>query len=263
MIESKSDEYPKGSNILGTFGWRTHTIFNAVDASKQAVEILPAFGNRPLSLGIGCLGMPGHTAYFGLLDICKPQTGEVVVVTGAAGAVGSLVGQIAKIKQCKVIGLAGSDDKCNWLLNDLGFDVAINYKTANVADELRKAAPDGVDCYFDNVGGELSSLIMKQMRDFGRISICGSISSYNLSTAELPRVPILQPLFVTRQLAMEGFIVTRFKSRYQEGTSQLLKWIEAGQLKYEETVTDGFENMPNALIDMLRGNNTGKAVVKV
>lgn len=264
VIESKNVKLAVGTNVLSNFGWRTHTIYNtAEETGKRELSVLPDFGDRPLSLGLGCLGMPGNTAYFGFLDICKPKEGEVVVVTGAAGAVGSIVGQIAKIKGCKVIGFAGSNDKCDWLRNELGFDHAINYKSANVAEELRKAAPDGVDCYFDNVGGELSSMILKQMRDFGRISVCGSISSYNTPIAEWPKVPILQPLFVMRQLSMEGFVVYRFKHRYEEGINQLLKWVNAGQIKYEETVTNGFENMPQALIEMLRGQNTGKAIVKV
>lgn len=262
MIESKSDKYPVGTNILAKFGWRTQTIFNSDDAEKSDVNILPPFGERPLSLGLGCLGMPGSTAYFGLLDICRPKSGDVVAVTGAAGAVGSLVGQIAKIKGCKVIGFAGTDDKCSLLRNDFGFDYALNYKKAELAEELRKAAPDGIDCYFDNVGGELSSLILKQMRDFGRIAVCGSISSYNLPISQWPKVPIIQPLFVMRQLTMEGFIVTRYRARYQESISQLLKWIDADQIKYKETVTIGFENMPRAFIEMLRGGNTGKAVIK-
>lgn len=207
--------------------------------------------------------MPGNTAYFGFLEICKPKAGDVVAVTGAAGAVGSLVGQIAKIKGCKVIGLAGSDDKCDWLKNELNFDHAINYKTANVKEALREAAPDGIDCYFDNVGGELSSVILNQMSQFGRISICGSISSYNLPVEQWPKVPILQPLFVMRQLTMEGFVVTRYNDRWMEGITKLAEWVMQGKIKYQETVTNDFENMPTALIEMLRGKNTGKAVVKV
>lgn len=223
--------------------------------------MLPAFGTHPLSLGLGVLGMPGNTAYFGFLDICKPQPGETVVVTGAAGAVGSIVGQIAKAKGCRVVGLAGDEAKCEWL-RLLGFDAAINYKTAGVAKALREAAPDGYDCYFDNVGGELSSTIISQMRTFGRIAVCGSISSYNTPAKEVPQVPILQPVFVFKQLSMQGFLVWRWADRWQQGIEDVLKLVEGGQVQYQETTTEGFENMPAAFIDMLRGGNTGKAVVK-
>lgn len=206
--------------------------------------------------------MPGNTAYFGFLDICQPKAGEVVVVTGAAGAVGSIVGQIAKLKGCKVIGVAGSDDKCKWLEEELGFDHTINYKTADISSALKKVAPDGVDCYFDNVGGEISSAIINQMRDYGRISVCGSISSYNTPVSQLPKVPILQPTFVFKQLMMKGFLVWAYNDRWFEGITHLKNWVEEGKIKYRETTTEGFENMPRALIDMLEGKNTGKAVVK-
>lgn len=206
--------------------------------------------------------MPGNTAYFGI-EKCQPKSGEIFVVTGAGGAVGSVVGQIAKILGCTVIGFAGTDAKCNWLKKDLGFDYAFNYKTVNVTSALREAAPDGIDCYFDNVGGELSSLILNEMRQFGRISVCGSISSYNLPVEQWPQVPILQPLFVSKQLTMEGFIVRSYLDRRLEAFGKLSQWVYDGKIKYEETITDGFENMPQAFIEMLRGQNTGKAIVKV
>lgn len=187
----------------------------------------------------------------------------MVVVSGAAGAVGSIVGQLAKIKGCKVIGIAGSNDKCVWLSKEMGFDHAINYKTENVSDVLHKYAPDGVDCYFDNVGGIISSIVISKMREFGRISVCGSISSYNLPINEWPKVPILQPSFVFKQLKMEGFVVTRWKADWFNGIDQLKKWTDERKLKFRETITDGFENIPHALINMLQGQNFGKAIVKV
>lgn len=265
VIDTKNADFPKGSYVCGSFGWRTHTVFNPNEKIDflGAPYVLPSFGKLPVSLGLGHLGMPGNTAYFGFLEICKPKEGEVVVVSGAAGAVGSLVGQIAKIKGCKVIGIAGSDDKCAWLTNEIGFDHAINYKTESIDNVLKQYAPDGVDCYFDNVGGGISSVVISQMRDFGRISVCGSISSYNLPLAEWPKVPILQPLFVFKQLKMEGFIVSRWMDRWFEGINQMKTWTDEGKLIYRETTTEGFENMPQALIDMLQGKNTGKAVVKV
>nr|CAD7201308.1 unnamed protein product [Timema douglasi] len=167
-----------------------------------------------------------NTAYFGFLELCQPQPGEVVVVTGAAGAVGSLVGQIAKIKGCKVIGFAGSDEKVKWIKEELGFDAAFNYKTKDVTEALKESAPDGVDCYFDNVGGEMSSAVINQMKQFGRISVCGSISSYNNDPSKLARAPILQPSMVFKQLKMEGFLVTRWSDRLFEGIKQNLQWIK-------------------------------------
>lgn len=267
MIETENDNYPVGIYIYGLFGWRTHTVFNPDRADtgflKPYVYPLPSFGDLPLSLGLGIFGMPGVTALFGFLDICEPKAGEVVVVSAAAGAVGSLVGQIAKIKGCKVIGIAGSSEKCDWLTREIGFDYAINYKTEAVADVLGKCAPNGVDCYFDNVGGKLSSVVIDQMRDFGRISVCGSISAYNLPIMEWPLVRILQPIFAFKQLTMTGFIVSRFASKWHDGIAQLKRWTDQGKLKYHETITNGFENMPEAFIDMLQGQNFGKAIVKV
>lgn len=194
------------------------------------------------------------------MEICEPKNGEIVVVSGAAGAVGSIVGQIAKIQGCKVIGIAGSDEKCKWLTNDLGFDHSINYKTEDISKSLKAIAPDGIDCYFDNVGGETSTTIMRRMRMYGRIAVCGAISAYNLN--EIPYVPAVQAPFVRYQLKMEGFQYWRFTDKWFEGIAQLLKWIDEGKIKYQETETVGFRNLPQAFIDMLRGKNLGKAIVK-
>jgi len=205
------------------------------------------------------------TAYFGFLDICQPKSGETVVVTGAAGAVGSIVGQIAKVKGCKVVGIAGSDDKCSWLKKELGFDHAINYKTADIVKELKLAAPNGIDCYFDNVGGEISTTILTQMNLYGRVSVCGSISSYNTidGSSPKPKASIVQESMIFNQLKMEGFIVYRWLDRWNEGITALRQWIEEGKVKYQETITEGFENMPQAFIDMMHGKNVGKAIIKV
>lgn len=267
IIESNSPNYPVGKRVVGSLGWRTHTIINVKDQKKDMLNsvpyILPEIGDLPSSLGLGVLGMPGNTAYFGLLDICKPKAGEILVVSGAAGAVGSLVGQIGKIKGLTVIGIAGSDDKCEWLKKECNFDHTINYKTQNVGTELKKLAPNGVDCYFDNVGGDISTTVMYQMKLFGRVSVCGSISSYNADVNAQPKTTILQPAIVFNQLKIEGFIVSRWADKWQEGISQNLQWIQEGKLKYRETVTHGFENMFNAFSGMLKGENTGKAIVKV
>jgi prostaglandin reductase 1 len=247
--------------VFGNLGWRSHTI---VDPSKFPnkfdLYILPDFGDLPQSLAVGVLGMPGNSAYYGFLELCQPKAGETVVVTAAAGAVGSLVGQIAKIKGCKVIGFAGSDDKCKWLEDELGFDKAINYKVGDMNKALKEAAPNGVDCYFDNVGGELSSIIIDQMNMFGRISVCGAISGYNDKTV---MVPAFQT-FHRRQLRMEGFMNYRWIAPWMEkGMFEMLQWIQEGKIKYKETVTEGFEKLPTAFIDMMGGKNIGKAIVKV
>lgn len=263
--ESKNPDYPVGSRVVSHKGWRNYTIINP-KLNTELLETtykLPDLHGLPNSLGVGAVGMPGATAYFGFLEICKPKPGETVVVSGAAGAVGSIVGQIAKIKGCKVIGFVGSDDKVQWLEKELKFDKAINYKTADVAKALKNAASKGVDCYFDNVGGELSSVIINQMNVFGRVSVCGSISSYNDNLDNLPKATILQPAVVFRQLKVEGFIVSRWRERWPEAFADIIQWILSGKLKAREHITEGFDNLYKAFTGMLAGENFGKAVVKV
>nr|XP_033338472.1 prostaglandin reductase 1-like [Megalopta genalis] len=269
ILESKNSEYPVGKRVVGYFGWRTHTIvnpknFSDTDMLNQKPLLLPDIGNLSPSLCLGALGMPGNTAYFGFIDICAPKKGETLVVSGAAGAVGSHVGQIGKnVLGMNVIGIAGSDEKCKWLVDELGFDHAINYKTENVKTALKKVAPKGVDCYFDNVGGDISSTVIYQMNTFGRVSVCGSISSYNEDPASLPKTVVLQPALVFNQLKLEGFIATRWTNRWMEGIYKNLQWIQEGKVKTRETVTKGFENMFEAFSGMLKGTNTGKAIVQV
>ncbi|XP_047990879.1 prostaglandin reductase 1-like isoform X2 [Leguminivora glycinivorella] len=202
-----------------------------------------------------------NTAYFGVKEILYPKAGETIAITGAAGAVGSHVGQIGKILGCRVIGFAGTDEKCEYLQKELGFDHAFNYKTANIKTALREGAPNRIDCYFDNVGGEISSTIMGHMNKYGRVAVCGSISSYNDTT--LPKVTILQPSIVFKELKVEGFLVNRWLDRWDEGIKANMNWLQEGKIKYEEKVYSGFDNMVEALVGILRGENTGKAVVKV
>ena len=214
----------------------------------------------PVTAALGILGMPGMTAYFGFLEICKPKAGETVVVSGAAGAVGSAVGQIAKIHGCHVVGIAGTDDKIKHIIEDLGFDAAFNYKTAGkYATKLKELCPNGIDCYFDNVGGEISDAVFTQMNTFGRVSVCGLISQYNIEKPEPG--PRLLPQILVRQLHVEGFIVTRFAGRFAEGYKQMAQWLKQGKLKYREEFMTGFENTPKAFIAMLEGRNTGKMLV--
>lgn len=261
--ESKDPRYPVGTKVVAHKGWCDYCIINSANATDffNKVYKLPNLKGLPESFGIGAVGMPGATAYFGFLEICKPKAGETVVVSGAAGAVGSIVGQIAKIKGCRVIGFAGSEDKVKWLEKELGFDKAFNYKSVDITAVLKSAAPNGVDCYFDNVGGEMSSLIIQQMNNFGRVSVCGSISSYN--DANIPLATILQPSLVTKQIKIEGFIVGRWFEHWSEAFGELTKWIKSGQLKTREHVTEGFENIYDAFVGMLQGENVGKAVVKI
>ncbi|XP_059048574.1 prostaglandin reductase 1-like [Achroia grisella] len=263
--ESKNPDYPVGTRVVSHKGWCDYTIINPKLQSDflDTVYTLPDLKGLSNSLALGAVGMPGATAYFGFLEICKPKPDETVVVTGAAGAVGSIVGQIAKIKGCKVIGFAGSDEKVQWLEKELGFDKAINYKTADVAKALKEAAPNGVDCYFDNVGGELSSVIINQLNVFGRVSVCGSISSYNDDLDKLPKASIVQPALVFRQLKVEGFIVSRWRERWSEAFTEIITWILNGKMKPREHVTEGFDNLFKAFTGMLAGENYGKAIVKV
>ncbi|KAH9640704.1 hypothetical protein HF086_007275 [Spodoptera exigua] len=261
--ESKDPRYPVGSRIVSHSGWCDYCIINTSDNSK--VEAwhpykLPNMKGLSNSLAIGALGMPGVTAYFGLLEVSKPKAGETVVVSGAAGAVGSLVGQIAKIKGCKVIGFAGSDDKVKWL-EEIGFDKAINYKTADIAAALKEAAPNGVDCYFDNVGGELSNSVISQINCGGRISVCGSISAYNDPSAAVGNIPLFAVL--VKQLNIQGIHADRWFDRRDELIADCTDWILSGKLRPREHITEGFENIFDAFVGMLKGENYGKAVVKL
>ncbi|XP_059052300.1 prostaglandin reductase 1-like [Achroia grisella] len=264
IIASRNKNYPVGKYVVGSFGWRTHTVCDPKVPEKLGfipITLLPDIDPHPRSLGLGVLGMPGNTAHFGLKEICRPKPGETIAITGAAGAVGSHVGQIGKMLGCKVIGFAGSDEKCQYLKKELGFDHAFNYKSANIRQALKEGAPQRIDCYFDNVGGEISTAIMNHMNKNGRVAVCGSVSSYN--DEKLPKVTILQPAIVFKELVVEGFLVNRWVDRWNEGITANLKLLNEGKLKYQEKVYHGFDNMVDALVGMLQGENTGKAIVKV
>ncbi|XP_018335847.1 prostaglandin reductase 1-like [Agrilus planipennis] len=269
ILESKNSKFPVGKYVFGDFGWCSYTINdgNAPDRKGPRISppfVLPDFGNVPLSVGLGALGMPGLTAYFGFLDICKPKPGETVCVSGAAGAVGSLVGQIAKIKECKVIGIAGSDEKGSYLTDVLGFDKFVNYKKDNIDKKLTEIAKDGIDCYFDNVAGEISTTVMKHMNIKGRVSVCGSISSYNFDYVhDPPKVTVPFPYILNKNLHLQGFQSSLYIHRFNECFTQMLQWINQKKIRHPETITTGFENMPKAFIEMLQGKNLGKAIVKV
>lgn len=255
VVESKATGLAAGDFVMGGWGWQEYATADAKALRKLDPNL------APVSTALGVLGMPGMTAYFGFLDICKPQAGETVLVSGAAGAVGSLVGQIAKIQGCRVVGIAGTDDKVEWMTRELGFDGGFNYKSASdYSEKLKELCPNGIDCYFDNVGGAITDAVFPRMNTYGRVSICGQISQYNLEKPE-PGPRLLGQILV-KQLKVEGFIVFRFQDRYGEGIRQMAQWLREGRIKYREEVVEGFENMVKAFIGMLHGDNTGKMVVK-
>jgi NADPH-dependent curcumin reductase CurA len=256
VVESKSNNFVKGDLVVGSLGWQDYSIAGEKEVRKINPEI------APVSTALGVLGMPGLTAYFGLLDIGKPKQGETVVVSGAAGAVGTIVGQIAKIYGCRVVGIAGSDKKTKYLIDELGFDTAINYRTApHLRKALKEACPDGVDIYFDNVGGDISDAVISLINNNARIPLCGQISLYN--ETQIPTGPRIQPRLLTYSALMKGFIVHNYADRFDEGIRQLADWLKEKKLKYAENVVEGLENASKAFIGLFAGENLGKQLVKV
>ena len=255
VIESRSPNFQPGDVVTGMFGWRLYDVAKAETLMKVVPGVSP-------TTALGVLGATGLTAYFGLLDIGQPKEGETVVVSGAAGAVGMTVCQIAKLKGCRVVATAGSDEKNEYLRRELGVDVAINYKTTeNMFAALKEACPNGIDIYFDNVGGEVSDAVMPLINDFARIVVCGQISMYN---SDKPNVgPRPQPFLLIRKATMRGFIITQYANRFAEGITQLAQWFMSGKLKHAESITEGFENIPQAFIGLFSGENLGKQVVKI
>eukprot|EP00094_Tigriopus_californicus_P007808 TCALIF_07520-PA protein Name:"Similar to PTGR1 Prostaglandin reductase 1 (Homo sapiens)" AED:0.13 eAED:0.13 QI:0/0.75/0.55/1/0.87/0.88/9/0/834 len=267
VIESKDPNFPVGSRVVSHTGWVERAKINpsklAGARGLSGLTKAPEIGSLSPSLLLGACGMPGNTAYFGFLEICEPKKGENVFINGAAGAVGSLVGQIAKIKGCKVVGSAGTDEKVKWLTEECGFDYAFNYKKVSITEGLEKGfpSPAGIDCFFENVGGPDSSVVLSRMNTRGRVSVCGSISTYN--DQEVTMAPSVQGSLVTKELKMEGFLVPRWKSRWNEGIIQMAQWIKEGQIKPKETILNGFEKTPEAFIGLFTGDNMGKMVVQV
>ncbi|MCX7047477.1 MAG: NADP-dependent oxidoreductase [Candidatus Sumerlaeota bacterium] len=256
VIESSFPGLAPGDIVGGMLGWQDY----AVAKGESLRKIDP--GLAPISTALGVLGMPGMTAYFGLLDVCHPQAGETVVVSGAAGAVGSLVGQIAKIKSCRAVGIAGSDVKIAYLLKDLGFDAAFNYKTcSDYHNKLKELCPNGIDAYFDNVGGALTDAVISVINVKARIAVCGQISQYNLKRPE--RGPRWLWLMIVKRAKVEGFMVMDYASRFEEGHRQMAQWLQEGKLKYREDIVQGLENAPQAFIGMLQGRNIGKQLVQI
>lgn len=254
VIQSNSSKFQPGDFVLGFSTWGDYF---AAPASKLEKIDLP---KESLSLALGVLGMPGMTAYFGLLDIGKPRPGEILVVTAAAGAVGSVVGQIGKIKRCHVIGIAGSEEKVRYIQQELGFDKALNYKDPKFEQKLMEATSQGVDVYFDNVGGPITDAIISRINRHARIVICGQISMYNHEKDIGPR---LFPQLLVKSALAKGFIVDEYEERFPEARNQIVKWIEEGKLKYQESIMEGLENIPKAFLALFSGENQGKQLVKL
>ena len=256
VIDSKNPAFKKGDFVSGMLDWKEFQKSNGegllkVDASRA-----------PLSAYLGILGMTGLTAYLGLTEIGKPKKGETIVVSGAAGAVGSIVGQIGKILGCRVVGIAGSDEKTALLKSKFGFDEAINYNTTeNMTAAIKEAAPNGVDIYFDNVGGPISDAVLFNINQFARLIICGAISVYN--STELPKSISVQPFLIKNSALMQGFIVFNYAEKYPAAIEQLSIWLAEGKLTYTETITEGFDTIPQAFLDLFEGKNNGKMLIKI
>lgn len=260
VIESNNPDFSAGDFVNGQFGWQEYAINSGEPGMMGSVSKVPE--GIPPYLVLSALGGTGLTAYFGLLDIGQPEEGDVVVVSGAAGATGSVAGQIARIKGAsKVVGIAGGETKCKWLTEELGFDAAIDYKSENVMDRLREECPKGINVFFDNVGGDILDDALLNMAQNGRIALCGGISQYNES--ELPPGPKNYMQLVIRRCRMEGFIVIDYVHRAGEAIKDLSAWIASGELKHGEDIQEGIENTPKTFLRLFEGKNVGKQLLKI
>ncbi len=257
VVKSRHPNFQEGDMALpGLGGWQDYLVVPGDAAGKIPVEL-----GVPLDAWMSVLGATGATAYFGLLDIGKPQPGETVVVSAAAGAVGSVAGQIAKIKGCHVVGIAGADDKCRWVTEELGFDACINYKTEPVLERLRELCPNGIDVYFENVGGEILDAVLTLINQNARIALCGLISSYN-ATEPVPG-PYMFRNILMKRARVEGFIIIDYLPRFPEAIQAMAGWMMEGKLKYKTDIVDGLENAPDAVQRLFTGANTGKLLVRI
>jgi hypothetical protein len=254
--ESKNEKFKAGDAVQYQGGWQEYCINDG-----KGLRVIPLNTGLELPSFLSVMGMPGMTAYFGLLDVLKPKENETIVVSGAAGAVGSLVSQIAKIKGCRVIGIAGTEEKCSWLKNDLNVDGVINYKTDNLNSTLKELCPDGIDMYFDNVGGEITEAVINRFNIGGRMSICGQISGYNSETLQPgPRNWIN---ILVKRLKVQGFIVFDYQARAKEAFIDMSKWMAEGKLQHKNHIVDGLENAVSSLKMLFSGENKGKMIVKI
>ena len=259
VVESKHKDFKKGDIVSSFAGWQDYAISNGAMLMKLDPKL------APVSTALGVLGMPGMTAYFGLLEIGKPKAGETVVVSAASGAVGAVVGQIAKLKGCRVVGVAGGAEKCRYVKNELGFDECVDHRAADLPARLAAACPKGVDVYFENVGGATWAAVLPLFNNFARVPVCGLIAHYN-DTA-LPsgpdRTPILMRSVLSKRLTLRGFIVTDFFPKMGEFFRDMPGWVGAGKIKYREDVVEGLDKAPEAFLGLLKGKNFGKLLVKV
>lgn len=259
VVESRAPGLSKGDMVVGLGGWQEY----AVLPGREVQKIDP--GAFPPSYALGVLGMPGLTAYVGLLDIGQPKAGETVVVSAAAGAVGSLVGQIARIKGCRTVGIAGGPDKCDHVVRTLGFDACVDYKAPDFMDRLREACPDGIDVHFDNVGGDVSDACLSLMNTHGRMPVCGRIANYN-DNAPPPgpnKVPMTMGLVLVRRLKIQGFIIFDHAHRAPDFHRDMSQWLREGRIVWREDVVEGLESAPEAFIGLLQGRNLGKLLVRI
>ncbi|QEI05935.1 NADP-dependent oxidoreductase [Pigmentiphaga aceris] len=259
VLESRHANFKKGDLVLARGGWQTHAVVKG-DAIRKIDT-----GSEPISTAVGVLGMPGFTAYAGLLTIGQPQAGETVVVAAATGPVGSAVGQIARLKGARAVGIAGGAKKCALLRDKFGFDVAIDHHAPDFAEQLKAACPDGIDVYFENVGGKVWEAVSPLLNNFARIPVCGLVAEYNASgQAEGPdRLPRLMRDVLSKRLTIRGFIQIDFKDQMPQFEKEMKAWLADGSVKYVEDVVDGLENAPEAFIGLLEGKNFGKLVIKV
>jgi NADPH-dependent curcumin reductase len=259
VVASNNEKYAQGDTVLSRAGWQTHMVSDGSGLRKLDPKL------APVSTALGVLGMPGMTAYTGLLEIGQPKAGETVVVSAASGAVGAVVGQIAKIKGAHAVGIAGGPDKCRYVKDELGFDDCIDHRAADFPEKLKAACPKGVDVYFENVSGPVWDAVFPLLNTFARIPVCGLIAQY--SATELPpgpnRVPQVFRAILTKRLTIRGFIVTDFAARHGDFQRDVAQWLKDGKIKYREDIAEGLENAPEAFMGMLKGKNFGKQLVRI
>jgi NADPH-dependent curcumin reductase len=254
VVESRHPGFSVGDDVSGIFGVQRYALSDGAEVNKLDTTLAPA------TTYLGALGISGLTAYFGLLDVGRPEPGQTVLVSGAAGSVGSIVGQIARIKGCRAVGIAGGEDKCRWLVDEVGFDAAIDYKAADLRKELKTHAPDGVDVYFDNVGGATLEAALNRLAHGARIVLCGAVSQYN----DAPRGPANYMQLLVARASMTGFVIFDYADRYPEGVAELANWLNSGELHSHEQIEHGdVGDFPDTLLKLFRGENTGKLILAV
>jgi NADPH-dependent curcumin reductase CurA len=254
VLESKHPRFKAGEFVVGRLGWQLFALSSGEDINVVDPDLVP------LSAYLGAVGMPGATAWSGLLEYCQPKAGETVVVSAASGAVGSIVGQLAKMQGCRAVGIAGGPAKCGYVIDELGFDACVDYKAGRLHEDLKAACPDGIDCYFENVGGVTMDTVFRLLNPFSRVALCGLISEYN---ATEPSAFTMMRAVLVNRVRIQGFIVSDRMDLYQRAITRLGPLVAAGRIRYRETVTDGLRNAPRAFIGMLRGENFGKQLVRL